>query len=84
MIPLEERRQNFREQLLYEFLNPKQTKKRADKSPVGLSKKDKFLKKEGNVPEPGEKPVYLPAFFPLVSFPRGNWYDMPFWFSHKQ
>jgi hypothetical protein len=41
---LEERRQKFREQLLYEFLNPKQTKKKPNKSPSGLSKKAKFLK----------------------------------------
>ena len=54
---LEERRQKFREQLLYEFLNPKQTKKKPNKSPVGLSKKDKFLKNPRKAKQPGEVPL---------------------------
>ena len=40
----EDARQRFREQLLWEFNNPEQTKKKPNKSPSGLSKKAKFLK----------------------------------------
>jgi hypothetical protein len=67
---IEERRQRFREQLLYEFLNPKQTKKKPNKSPMGLSKKAKFLGKKGNKPEPGENVTYhMPA---LKKAPKGK------------
>jgi hypothetical protein len=54
---LEERRQKFREQLLYEFLNPIQTKKTPNKSPSSLSKKSKFLKNPRKSKQPNEIPL---------------------------
>jgi hypothetical protein len=57
----EERHRRFREQLLYEFLNPKPIKKNPNKSSVSLCKREKFLKKKGNKPEPGDKITYMPA-----------------------
>jgi hypothetical protein len=60
---LEERRQKFREQLAYEFLNPIQTKKTPNKLSGSLCKKEsprsRFLKKKGNGPEPGDKITYM-------------------------
>jgi hypothetical protein len=51
----EEARQRIREQLLYEFLNPEQPKKKPNKSPVHLSKKLKFLKNPNTKRDPFEK-----------------------------
>jgi hypothetical protein len=54
---IDDRRQKFREQLLYEFLNPKQTKKKPNKSPSSLCKKAKFLKNPRKAKQKGEIPL---------------------------
>jgi hypothetical protein len=58
-----EARERFHEQLLYEFQNPEQPKKKPNKHSVSLCKREsprsRFLKKKGNKPEPGDKITYM-------------------------
>jgi hypothetical protein len=77
----DERRQRFREQLVYEFQNPEQITKKPNKLSVSLCKREsprsRFLKKKGNKPEPGDKITYMlvekrapkvkPDFIPVKS-----------------
>jgi hypothetical protein len=57
MLTKEDQRDKIRSQLFYELGLPETPKIVKDKSTVGLSKRDRFLKNPNNLKPKGEKPL---------------------------